>query len=78
LAQKKFDQLKDTLFSTPVLKLLDLYLPFKIELDASECVIGVVLKQEGHHISDHVKTLSNAKKNYNTYEKEFYNLVQDL
>jgi hypothetical protein len=73
-----FAQLKDALCSSPVLHLPYLSLPFEIEFDASQYAIGVVLKQGGHPIAYHSETLSESKKNYSTYDKEFYSLVQAL
>jgi hypothetical protein len=47
-------------------------------MDASQYVIGAVLKQGGHPVAYHSETLSDAKHNYSTYDKEFYSLVQAL
>jgi hypothetical protein len=77
-ASSNFEQLKKALCSAPVLRLPDLSQPFEIESDASQYAIGVVLKQGGHPIAYHSETLSQAKKNYSTYDKEFYSLVQAL
>jgi hypothetical protein len=52
--------------------------PFEIETNASQFTIGVVLKQGGHLVAYHSETLTEAKVNYNTYDKEFYSLVQAL
>ena len=60
------------------LHLLDPSQLFEIEFNASQYAIGVVLKQGGHPISYHSETLSQAKMNYSTYDKEFYSLVQAL
>jgi hypothetical protein len=73
-----FTQLKDPLCSSPVLHFPDLSQPFDIEFDASQYAIGAILKQGGHPISYHSETLSEAKKNYSTYDKEFYSLAQAL
>jgi hypothetical protein len=68
-AQHHFDKLKQALCSAPVLRLLDLVQPFKIESDASQFVIGAVLKHGGHPVAYHSETLSATKLNYNTYDK---------
>ena len=73
-----FAQLKDALYSSPVLHLPNLSQPFEIESDASQYAIGAILKQGGHPISYHYETLSEAKKNYSTYDKEFYSLAEAL
>jgi hypothetical protein len=78
LAQQQFQALKNALCYALVLHLPDLQSPFEIETDASQYVIGTVLKQGGHPIAYHSETLSDAKHNYNTYDKEFYSLVQAL
>jgi hypothetical protein len=43
--QQEFDDLKHCLCSTPVLSLPDLQQPFKIEIDASDYVVGAILTQ---------------------------------
>ena len=77
-ATSNFEQLKKALCLALVLRLLDLSQPFEIESDASQYAIGAVLKQGGHPIAYHSETLSQEKKNYSTYDKEFYSLVQAL
>ena len=58
-AQKKeFDDLKHRLCSAPILSLPDLQQPFKIEIDASDYVVGTVLTQHGHKVAYHSETLS--------------------
>jgi len=47
----------------PVLQFPDLSEPFEIQCDASQHVIGVVLKQGGHPISYHSETLVDVKLN---------------
>jgi hypothetical protein len=66
------------LCSSPILHLPDLSQPFRIESDTSQYAIGSILKQGGHPIAYHSETLSEEKKNYSTYDKEFYSLVQAL
>jgi hypothetical protein len=75
---RHFAKLKTTLCSSPVLRLSDMTQPFEIETDASQFAIGVVLKQGGHSVAYHSKTLAEDKVNYNTYDKEFYSLVHAL
>lgn len=79
LAQQQFQTLKQELCSAPVLRLPDLWCPFKLRpTDASQYAIGAVLKQGGHPIAYHLETLSDAKLNYSTYDKELYSIVQAL
>jgi hypothetical protein len=75
LAQQQFQALKTALCSALVLRLPNLQSPFEIETNAFQYDIGVVLKQRGHHVAYHSKTLSDSKRNYSTYDKEFYSLV---
>eukprot|EP00253_Pinus_taeda_P004160 PITA_04160 len=56
--QKAFTELKHHLYSTPVLALPDLQQPFKIEADASNNAIAVVLTQHEHPMAYHNETLS--------------------
>jgi len=77
-AKHQFQQLKGALCSAPVLRLLNLSQPFEVETDASQFAIGAVLKQGGHPVAYHSEALADAKRNYSTYDKEFYSLVQAL
>ena len=77
-ATSHFSQLKEALCSSLVLHLSYLSQAFDIESDASQYSIGVMLKQGGHPISYHSKTMTEARINYSTYEKVFYSLVQAL
>ena len=43
--QQDFEQIKNKLCTTPVLVLPDLHQPFKIETDASDYAIGIVITQ---------------------------------
>jgi hypothetical protein len=74
--QQEFDDLKHCLCSTPVLSLPDLQQPFKIEIDASDYVVGAILTQNDHPIKYHSETLSNTIRKYPTYDKEMYSIVQ--
>lgn len=56
----------------------DMNQPFEMETDASQFAIGVFLKQGGHPVAYHSEALVDAKLMYNTYDKEFYSLVQAL
>ncbi|KAL6312207.1 hypothetical protein AAG906_025549 [Vitis piasezkii] len=46
--QMAFEGLKEAISTEPVLHLLDLDLPFKVQMDASNRALGGVLVQEGH------------------------------
>ena len=68
--QKDFDDLKQRLFSAPVLSLSYLQQPFEIETDASDYVVGIVLTQHDHPLEYQSETLSNVVHKYPTYDKE--------
>jgi hypothetical protein len=67
--------LKHRLCSAPMLTLPDLQQPFKIETDASNYAIGVVLTQHGHPVAYHSETLYDTVWKYPTYDKEMYSNV---
>jgi hypothetical protein len=74
--QKSFEEMKHHLCSTPVLSLPDVQQPVKIEIDASNYVVGVVLIQHGNLVAYHSETLSDAVHKYPTYDKEMYSIIQ--
>lgn len=76
--ERHFMKLKTTLCSTLDLRMSNMNHPFDIETNASQFAIRVLLKQGGHLVVYHSETLDKGKGNYNTYEKEFYNLVKEL
>ena len=51
---------------------------FKVETDASGTVVGVVSSKEQRLIDYFSEKLNEAKKNYSSYDKEFYAIVQAL
>lgn len=59
-----FDQLKSVMCSTPVLKLLDFFKPFIIEIDASDQGMWAILMHEGHPIAFISKALSARHMGY--------------
>jgi hypothetical protein len=76
-SQKKvFNDLKERLFSSPILSLLDLQQPFEIEIDASDYVVGTILTQHDHPVAYHSETLSDVVRKYPTYNKEMYSIVK--
>ena len=74
-----FDKLKTMLVSPPIMRSPNWELPFEIMCDASDYVIGAVLR-EREDKKDFViyyasKTLDSAQSNYTTTEKEFLVMV---
>jgi hypothetical protein len=77
LSQKQvFDDLKQCLCSALVLSLPDLQQPFEIKTDASDYALGTILTQHGYRVAYHSETLSHFVRNYPTYDKEMYSIVQ--
>jgi hypothetical protein len=74
--RQAFDDLKHRLCSVLVLSLPDLQQPFKIETDASDNAVGIVLTQHGHLVEYHSEKLSDTVWKYPTYDKKMYSIVQ--
>ena len=69
---------KENITKQPVLVLLDFSKQFQVICNASGFTIGAVLSQDNMTISYFSETLNDAKKNYSTYDKEFYAIIQAL
>ena len=61
-----------------MLVLPDFTLTFELHCDASKLGIGAVLSQQGRPISYFSEKLSGARLMYNTYDSEFYAIVQAI
>lgn len=70
--------MKKNIISAPMLILIVWQKPFKVETDASDYAMGVILLQEGKPICYHYENFSEAILNYPTYDKELYALVQNI
>ena len=77
--QKSFDQLKQFLTTTPIVRAPNWQLPFEVMCDASDFAIGAVLGQredgKPYVIYYASKTLNEAQRNYTTIEKELLVVV---
>ncbi|WJZ91147.1 hypothetical protein VitviT2T_010247 [Vitis vinifera] len=77
--QKSFEQLKQFLTTTPIVRAPNWQLPFEVMCDASDFAIGAVLGQredgKPYVIYYASKTLNEAQMNYTTTEKELLAVV---
>jgi hypothetical protein len=74
--QRAFNDINHLLCLAPVLSLLNLQQPFKIDTDASDYDVGTILTQHGNLVAYHSETLSDTVHKYPTYDKEMYSIVQ--
>jgi hypothetical protein len=73
-----FEVIKAKLTTTRLLVLPDFTQPFELHCDTWKVGIGVVLSQGGKPVAYFSEKLCGSKLNYNTYEVEFYAVVQSL
>ena len=81
--QSAFDELKARFTSAPVLAMPDLSQPFVLECDASDFATGAVLSQTGrdgllHPVAFYSKSLNDAERNYEIYDKELLAIIRAL
>ena len=62
--------------SVPVLP--DFKRVYQVKCDASRIRIGAVLSQEGRPVSFYSEKLNDIRRRYNTFDKEFYAIIQAL
>jgi hypothetical protein len=80
--QRAFDEIKTAIISEPVLVLPRDEGKFKVETDASNFGIGAILSQQQngfwHPIAFMSKTLTEAERNYEIYNKELLAIIKAL
>jgi hypothetical protein len=74
--QQEFNDLKHHVYSSLVLSLHDMQQSFKIDIDASDYVVGAVLTQHPHLVAYHSEALSYTIQKYPTRDKEMYSIVK--
>ncbi|MES9881588.1 MAG: RNase H-like domain-containing protein [Sedimenticola sp.] len=77
--QKSFETLREALTRYPILAFPDFQEPFILMTDASKCSVGAILSQiqqgEGRVIGYASASLTNAGRNWSTFDKEFWGVV---
>ena len=68
--------IKECLTTIPILVLPDFSHPFKLHMDCYKVGIRVVLSQNSRHVAFSSEKLYGSKLNNNTYDVEFYEIVQ--
>ncbi|GJY53363.1 putative nucleotidyltransferase, ribonuclease H [Tanacetum coccineum] len=76
--QAAFESLKKAVIEEPVLRLLDVTMPFELHKDASDFAIGGVLIQDGHPIAFGSWKLNETERKYTVQEKEMTTVVHCL
>jgi hypothetical protein len=80
--QKAFEEIKTAIISEPVLVLPRDEGKFKVEMDTSNFRIGAIFLQQQngfwHPITFMSKTLTEAERNYEIYDKELLAIIKAL
>ena len=77
-AEKSFGLNKQKVTNAAILSLPDFNQVFEVECDASNAGTGAVLSQEGKPNAFFNEKLSDSRRKYSVYDKEFYAIVRAL
>ena len=77
-AERTFQFLKQKITEKPVLVLPNFNKPFQVKCDASGEAIGAILSQEDRPVAYFSEKLNETRRQYSSYDKEFYAIVQSL
>jgi hypothetical protein len=77
-AEKIFKLLKEKIIGQPVLVFPYFGKTFQVRCDASGFSLGPVLNEDNRPVAYFSDKLNDAKRNYYTYDKEFYAIIQAL
>ena len=64
--------------TTPILMLPDFSIIFELHIDPLKVGIGVILSQQGRLVAYFSEKLFGTQSRYNTYDVEFYAVVQAI
>jgi hypothetical protein len=70
--------LKEKITEQSIMVLPNFKKTFQVRCDVSGVAIGAVLSQDNRHVAYFNENLNDTKRNYSTYDKEFYEIIQAL
>ena len=74
--QKTFEQTKALLSTNALLAYQNTEIPYDVETDASDCQVGIVIKQANYPGTYFSRKLNNAQKNYTRIDEELLSVVK--